>query len=188
MMIIKPLKQSQCCCWWERCSANIESFCPRWLFIADQIRQINQLAEAAEHLRCWQFSIFSPSSLCWQYQSYFYIETPCPSVRSSHFLQPSYANAPAIYSIYEVDNDKVDNDNVDNDKVNKDKGDKDKVDKDKVDKDKVYKDKVDKDKVDRDKVDRDKVDRDNVDKDKDGQGQGGVSSSISRTFLELRSS
>ena len=35
---------------------------------------------------------------------------------------------------------------------------------------------------------RDKVDRDNVDKDKDGQGQGGVSSSISRTFLELRSS
>ena len=51
--------------------------------------------------------------------------------------------------------------------------------------DKVDKDKVDKDKVDKDK---DKVDRDNVDKDKDGQGQGGVSSSISRTFLELRSS
>ena len=42
--------------------------------------------------------------------------------------------------------------------------------------------------MDKDKVDRDKVDRDNVDKDKDGQGQGGVSSSISRTFLELRSS
>ena len=63
--------------------------------------------------------------------------------------------------------------------------DKDKVDKDKVDKDKVDKDK---DKVDKKKVDRDKVDRDNVDKDKDGQGQGGVSSSISWTFLELRSS
>ena len=42
--------------------------------------------------------------------------------------------------------------------------------------------------MDKDKVDRDKVDWDNVDKDKDGQGQGGVSSSISRTFLELRSS
>ena len=42
-----------------------------------------------------------------------------------------------------------------------------------------------KDKVDKDK---DKVDRDNVDKDKDGQGQGEVSSSILRTFLELRSS
>ena len=47
---------------------------------------------------------------------------------------------------------------------------------------------MEKDKVDREKVDRDKVDRDNVDKDKDGQGQGEVSSSISRTFLELRSS
>ena len=44
----------------------------------------------------------------------------------------------------------------------------------------------DKDKVDKDKVDRDKVDRD-VDKDKDGQGQR-VSGSLSRTFLELRSS
>ena len=67
-----------------------------------------------------------------------------------------------------------------------DRVDKDKV--DRVDKDKVDEDKVDKDKVDKDKVDRDKVDRDNVDKDKDGQGQGGVSSSISRTFPELRSS
>ena len=42
--------------------------------------------------------------------------------------------------------------------------------------------------MDNDMMNRDKVDRDNVDKDKDGQGQGGVSSSISRTFLELRSS
>ena len=45
---------------------------------------------------------------------------------------------------------------------------------------KVDKDKVDKDKVDKDKVDKDRVDMDKVNKDKD--------ISISRTFLELRSS
>ena len=74
----------------------------------------------------------------------------------------------------------MDKDKVDKDKVDKDKVDKEKVDKDKADKGKFDMDKVDTDKVDKDKVDKDRVDMDKVNKDKD--------ISISRTFLELRSS